>query len=1117
MKKKVLFLMMTAFLFSFSAMSQCGMVSLIGEFNGWSGDHYLDRDPMNPSSFSTIISLNKNDDVDPLDGMVSMKFRENGDWAVNWGAAEFPSGTAVLDGSDIPVPVDTASTATTDYFVTFNCETGEYNFEEICGSIGLIGEFNGWAGDIVMTRDMDDMSSFSVVLSLTAAMDDDGNDTIEVKFRESADWAVNWGGDAFPSGTAVMDGANILVPLDADVYTTDFLVTFNCVTGEYNFESVCGSIGLIGEFNGWAGDYAMNRNTDDPNEWSVIFSLTPDMDENGNDTIEVKFRESADWTVNWGGADFPSGTGEIDGANILVPLDGTGLTTDYIVTFNCATAEYNFVATSGSVSMIGDFNNWNGDVPMNRDAVNPDLWTLTRSWFADSQVKFRENNDWSVNWGNSGWPTGTAEDNGPNIPLLAGKYDVTFNASTLDYSFVVNDAVCGEIGMVGDFNNWGNPDVGGDPPTDLYLVRDAMYPSNFSVEYNFTSSTSLLFRLDAMPITNDNVWGGTFPMGTGVHDVTQLIQVPGGKYKITFNCLSGDFNFIRLGNAVIASKVFAINVDGNLDENDWNINQPVSQVVDGTPTEDVAEVFFGVTYNEEYLYVGMSVVDSTLVGTEIGEVFVDGNKSGGAYDEFDCHLRFSAAGIEIIQGDSTMVPLLGFVVAADFTGFTAEIGIPWANLGVTPEEGSQIGFDVMFGVPDTLNGGAYTLAWNGGLQNYEGTSSFGDLLFGQLSCGCISLYGETIGDVELRNPTDMNTTYVGTYELFEDMDLFFRKDFQSTVSWSTDAFPEGTAVLDGPAIPGVANRYRVTFDCLTGEYSFTLVPTGDAVAWAQYAQGGVTVDGDLSEYSLDYGSNILAVGDGPNNNTVTWGALWDEGSFYIGVKVVDAVVEGSGNPWDNDAIEMYIDGNHDKDGAYDADFDTQLIMDYVGQSELWIKADGVPITNYESSWAETSDGYNVEVRIGWDNIDFLPGKGRSIGWSLSNNDSDNGIGRDYQTTWYGTGDNWNNTGVLGDLQLAGGPFYFGIDDVYNYNDQVVLYPNPTNGNVFLRLNNEVFNGDVTILVLDISGRVITTQTETIMDSGNTVKVNTNSLNSGIYFVNIVTEDGAKAVKKLIVE
>ncbi len=108
--------------------------------------------------------------------------------------------------------------------------------------------------------------------------------------------------------------------------------------------------------------------------------------------------------------------------------------------------------------------------------------------------------------------TGTA--NGPNIPLVAGKYDVTFNSTTFEYNFVANSNFCGEIGMIGDFNEWG-----GDPtaPTDIWMVRDPIYPSQFKASYNFTSSTQLLFRLDA-DATFTNVWGGTFPEGTGVMD-----------------------------------------------------------------------------------------------------------------------------------------------------------------------------------------------------------------------------------------------------------------------------------------------------------------------------------------------------------------------------------------------------------------------------------------------------------------------------------------------------------------------------------------------------------------------------------------------------------------------
>jgi hypothetical protein len=413
------------------------------------------------------------------------------------------------------------------------------------------------------------------------------------------------------------------------------------------------------------------------------------------------------------------------------------------------------------------------------------------------------------------------------------------------------------------------------------------------------------------------------------------------------------------------------------------------------------------------------------------------------------------------------------------------------------------------------------MAWNGGLQNYDGTSSFGDLVFGTLSCGTISLFNDVIGDVLLRTPTDAPTSYVGTYEIFEDQNVMFRKDLSSTVTWATDAFPTGTATLDGPAIPATLGRWRVAFDCVTGAFTFTNEPAGAGVAYAEYTETPPTVDGDLAEYTLSYDSEILAAGAGPNN-TVSWGARWDMNSLYIGVEVVDAVVEGTtANPWDNDAIEYYFDGNHDSDGTYDGEFDTQLIQDFISCSispdTLWLKADGVQLTDWDAYWVNTGAGYNVELRLGWAGFGFLPGKGRAIGFSLGNNDSDLGVGRDCQTVWYGDGNNWSNTGVLGDLQLAGGPYFFNVGEVVDYSNQIVMFPNPATSNVFLRITSEVFNGDVTIHISDLAGRQVVNGQYTIDGAGSLIQFDASLFTPGVYIVNITGSDNVTAVKKLIVQ
>ena len=274
MKKTLLFLMMLASFISVEVMGQCGRVSLIGEFNGWAGDHFMTRNPEQPELFTTILTVDATDDAD-LNGTVELKFRANSDWGTNWGAAEFPSGIGVANGPNIPVVFGS-------YLVSFNCTTGAYNFQATCGEIGMIGEFNGWAADQWMTRDMSSPDNWTGVVFFTEADDADLNGTVEMKFRANSDWGVNWGAADFPSGIGVANGPNIPVPFGG------YLVTFNCATGAYNFTATCGEIALIGEFNGWADDYWMTRNMASPNDWTVLLTLDAAADGNDDGIVEMK-------------------------------------------------------------------------------------------------------------------------------------------------------------------------------------------------------------------------------------------------------------------------------------------------------------------------------------------------------------------------------------------------------------------------------------------------------------------------------------------------------------------------------------------------------------------------------------------------------------------------------------------------------------------------------------------------------------------------------------------------------------------------------------------------------------------------------------------------------------
>lgn len=95
---------------------------------------------------------------------------------------------------------------------------------------------------------------------------------------------------------------------------------------------------------------------------------------------------------------------------------------------------------SAQVSIIGTAtpsNNWTTDHNMTETDPGSGIWTLTIILTAN-EIKFRENNSWTNNWGNTSFPSGIGIFDSPNnIPIpQSGIYTITFNRTTLAYSFI---------------------------------------------------------------------------------------------------------------------------------------------------------------------------------------------------------------------------------------------------------------------------------------------------------------------------------------------------------------------------------------------------------------------------------------------------------------------------------------------------------------------------------------------------------------------------------------------------------------------------------------------------------------------------------------------------------
>ncbi|MDO7849676.1 T9SS type A sorting domain-containing protein [Hymenobacter sp. M29] len=90
-------------------------------------------------------------------------------------------------------------------------------------TVGIIGSStaNGWNSSTAMTRTTTTGNDWTITLPLTVGA---------VKFRANDAWTINWGANAFPSGTGVQDGADIPVATAAR-----YVVRFNSSTGAYQF------------------------------------------------------------------------------------------------------------------------------------------------------------------------------------------------------------------------------------------------------------------------------------------------------------------------------------------------------------------------------------------------------------------------------------------------------------------------------------------------------------------------------------------------------------------------------------------------------------------------------------------------------------------------------------------------------------------------------------------------------------------------------------------------------------------------------------------------------------------------------------------------------------------
>ncbi|HXU69122.1 MAG TPA: sugar-binding protein [Polyangia bacterium] len=164
-----------------------------------------------------------------------------------------------------------------------------------------------------------------------------------------------------------------------------------------------------------------------------------------------------------------------------------------------------------------------------------------------------------------------------------------------------------------------------------------------------------------------------------------------------------------------------------------------------------------------------------------------------------------------------------------------------------------------------------------------------------------------------------------------------------------------------------------------------------------------TIDGDLSDWPqgsfLGMTSTTAAQAEGSwggplpddEDSSARFAVRWDLTNLYVAVSITDDIRETPNAPpglSDNDALEIFVDGNHDRTTSYGSD-DWQLVYSADGQkAAARVSLVSWP-TGAHEAWGGTSPSFTVEAAIPWSALGgSAAAPGRIVGFDLKLDDND---------------------------------------------------------------------------------------------------------------------------------
>ena len=461
------------------------------------------------------------------------------------------------------------------------------------------------------------------------------------------------------------------------------------------------------------------------------------------------------------------------------------------------------------------------------DPIFPHLWTLSVT-LTDGVMKFRAEDDWTVNWGNdaSDFPTGFGVQDQGDITVPAGDYVISFNSGSGEYNIGGAIPVFSTIGLIGT----GSPTGGWDTDTDM--VQDPTTPYIWTLDEVMITTGAVKFRAeDAW----DVAWGASeWPSGIAT---TSGDNIPSqaGEYNITFNHLTGEYDFAS--TSPIFSTIGIIGtatpnawddpdtdmVQNPMNPNEWTLQITLTDGLLKFRADDNWDTAWGNDAND--FPIGVATTSGDNITVPAGEYKISFNSATGDYNFAPPITLYNSVGIvgagTTNSWDGPDINMIQDLIQQD--NWTAEVYlnggevkfranddwvVDWGSGSFPVGSGTQGGDNIP--VPE----GNYIVTLN---------STSGFYTFTPTSIGIIgsSTPGGWDTDTDMRGSGETTNEWSVTIDLTENGAAKFRRDDAWDINWGGTDFPSGIATQDGADIPIMnAGSYTVTLNSASGDYLF---------------------------------------------------------------------------------------------------------------------------------------------------------------------------------------------------------------------------------------------------------------------------------------------------------